>query len=493
MKHIKQLTHVYLLGLLILFSSCNKWLDVKPKTQMTEEEQFSSRQGYTDALFGIYQNSARDGGYGKHLTYSLLDMLAQRYENKSTNNSRYYKIARYNYTDDDVRVIIDSVYTNSYQSIAQANYLLKNVERKDGILDDPTYNIIKGEALGMRGFLHFDLARLFSDSYAQGANTGAPSIPYMKSFTVFPQERLTLGAILDSCEADLKAAEVLLSGNQNIDLIAGNQGSTNPDLFLQFRQNHLNYWAVKATLARLYLYKGDKANALKYALEVINSGRFRFINPSQINTDVASDNSDMTFTNEHVFSIYVSGLKNLADVFFKNVGPTGETQDLWSTRAKLDAMYQSSVAGYGSEIRKPAAARDLWNVVSPTIVYTKKYWSDKSTNVKQRVIPVIRLSEMYYIAAEAASTKEEGINYLNVVRTNRLIPALPVPATPAAFEAELQLEYRKEFYAEGQLWFFYKRKNVITIPDGVANPMTAAKYTFPLPDAEIEFGTSGTN
>ncbi|ULT40430.1 hypothetical protein KRR40_37420 [Niabella defluvii] len=60
--------------------------------------------------------------------------------------------------------------------------------------------------------------------------------------------------------------------------------------------------------------------------------------------------------------------------------------------------------------------------------------------------------------------------------------------TPEQLDAELQKEYRKELYGEGQLWFWYKRKNVINIPDGVGNPMTAAKYTFPLPLNEIEFG-----
>ena len=493
MKHIRKSTPFYILGLLLLFSSCNKWLDVKPRTQMTEEEQFSTRQGYTDALFGIYQNSAGLGGYGKHLTFSLLDILAQRYENKSITTSVYYKIARYNYTDPDVRNVIDSVFNNSYQSIAQANYLLKNVDKNNGILDATSYKIIKGEALGMRGFLHFDLVRLFAQRYADGANAGMQSIPYLRSFTVSPQARLSLGAVLDSCEADLKAAEVLLEGDKNIDRIAGNQGSTNPDLLLQYRQNHLNYWAVKATLARLYLYKGDKVNALKYAQDVIKSGKFTFINPSLINTDATSTGSDMTFTNEHVFSIYTSGLKKQVDVYFKNVGATGEVFDLYTTRAKLDAMYQCAVGGYGAEIRRPAATRDLWNVVSPTIVYSKKYWSDNSLNVKQRVIPVIRLSEMYYIAAESAPTIAEGLVFLNMVRTNRLLPELTSVSSQAAFDLELQFEYRKEFYAEGQLWFYYKRKNVLNIPDGVANPMTEAKYTFPLPNAEIEFGTSGVN
>lgn len=54
--------------------------------------------------------------------------------------------------------------------------------------------------------------------------------------------------------------------------------------------------------------------------------------------------------------------------------------------------------------------------------------------------------------------------------------------------AEIQKEYRKEMYGEGQLFYFYKRNNVVTIPDGVGNPMSEAKYVFPLPLAELEFG-----
>nr|WP_262920045.1 RagB/SusD family nutrient uptake outer membrane protein [Niabella hibiscisoli] len=108
------------------------------------------------------------------------------------------------------------------------------------------------------------------------------------------------------------------------------------------------------------------------------------------------------------------------------------------------------------------------------------------------MVPIVRLPEMYYIAAEAAPTVAAGVGYLNVVRLARLIPALgtDVVNTPALLDAELQKEYRKELYGEGQLWFWYKRKNVTTIPDGVGNPMTQAKYTFPLPLGEIEFGVN---
>jgi hypothetical protein len=485
--------HTILLSLLtvvIFCSSCNKFLDVNPKTQIKEDDQFSSKQGFTDGLFGIYQTAAQPANYGKHLTFGLLDMLAQRYENKSIATTPFYKIARYNFTDPDVQRVVDSVFNNSYATIAQANFVLKNVD--NGVLDESTKAIIKGESLGMRAFLHFDLIRLFANSYSNGANASNPSIAYLKTFTVRPTERLTLADALNACEADLKEAEQLLSTNQNIDQIAQNQGSISADLFLQFRQNHLNYWAVKATLARFYLYKGDKVNALKYALEVINSNKFSFVNQTTLNVDASSVNSDLTFSSEHIFSIYVSRLKTVADALFKAQTSVGEVGDLWSTRANLNATYQTTLPNYGTDIRSPIASKSLWNELSANIVYSKKLWSDNDINVKQKLIPIIKLAEMYYIAAESAPSIQEGTNYLNVVRVARLIPALsPAPASEAAFDAELQLEYRKEFYAEGQLWFYYKRKGVTTIPSGLVTPMTNTQYTLPLPVAELEFGTSG--
>jgi len=97
---------------------------------------------------------------------------------------------------------------------------------------------------------------------------------------------------------------------------------------------------------------------------------------------------------------------------------------------------------------------------------------------------------MYYIAAEASETIDQALVYLNKVRTARLIPALSAGSvsTAALLETELFKEYRKDFYAEGQLWFYYKRKNYNSLPNSVGGTMDNTKYTFPLPDNEIEFG-----
>lgn len=483
----------YLLLLLLpAFAGCKKWLDVTPQTQVKEEEQFSTQQGFTDALFGIYTKAASQQLYGNNLSFGMLDVLAQYYENKSNTSTHYGQLARYNYTYNgtigvNVQQMISDVWTNMYAAIAQANYILKNVDSRKDVLKGNIYNLVKGEALGLRAFMHFDLLRMFAPAWLDGANAQQPAIPYMEQFTVSPGQRLTVEGVLNKCEQDLLAAENLLAALPEIDQIADNQGITSLDLVTMYRQNHLNYWAVKAMLARLYLYKGEKEKAFAYANEVINSEKFRFMQPGEFSGDATLVTSDLTLSREHVFSLYVSDLKATADLLFKQSSKATETTDLFSTRAKLDAMHEASVPGYGSDIRR-VDQQLFWTQITTSVVYSKKYHSDMPTNVKQRLVPVIRLPELYFIAAETAPATAEGVAYLNAVRTARLLPELATSLTAVELMAEIQKEYRKEMYGEGQLFYFYKRNNVVTIPDGVGNPMSEAKYVFPLPLAELEFG-----
>ncbi|MFD2886744.1 RagB/SusD family nutrient uptake outer membrane protein [Chitinophaga cymbidii] len=467
---------------------------MSPKTQTREEDQFSSAQGFIDALFGAYQQAASDSLYGKELTFGALDVLAGRYENKAS-GAFYGDFARYNYTNVssttssrmNAEATLEGIWSTAYATIAQCNYILKNIEAGRSMLGTVNYSVIKGEAIALRAFLHFDLLRMYAPAYLDGANAAVNAIPYMEQFTVLPQEKRTVAAILDRCEQELLEAEQLLSVHTDIDQIAGNQGSVSIDLFLMYRQNHLNYWAVKGALARLYLYKGDKPQALKYAKEVIESGKFRFMTVAELGVDPGTTASDITFTPEHIFSVYKSDLRRLAEDLFKPSADNREdNRDLYSTVTKVNNMYETSVPGYGTDMRIPAASKPIWSAsTAGGWIYTRKYYADNQNNVKQRVMPVMRLPEMYYIAAEAAALPADGLAYLNEVRTAR---GLPVLTDAATLDVELQKEYRKEFYGEGQFWFYLKRRNVTTVPDGVGNPMTEAKYTFPLPLVEIEFG-----
>ena len=45
---------IYIALSLMALTSCNDWLDVSPKSQIKEEEQFSREGGYKDQLTGVY-------------------------------------------------------------------------------------------------------------------------------------------------------------------------------------------------------------------------------------------------------------------------------------------------------------------------------------------------------------------------------------------------------------------------------------------------------
>jgi hypothetical protein len=104
-------------------------------------------------------------------------------------------------------------------------------------------------------------------------------------------------------------------------------------------------------------------------------------------------------------------------------------------------------------------------------------------------IPLIRVAEMYYIAAECLKATDPGaaLDYLNTARKNRNLSVLTGITDPTVIQAEIFKEYQKEFLQEGQLFFYYKRLNLGKI-EFTAVPGSPAVYILPLPDNEVEYG-----
>ena len=59
-----------LLIILLAFcmTSCNDWLDVRPRTEQKDYDQFSTVDGFFDALVGTYMEMAATDAYGERLT-----------------------------------------------------------------------------------------------------------------------------------------------------------------------------------------------------------------------------------------------------------------------------------------------------------------------------------------------------------------------------------------------------------------------------------------
>lgn len=99
-------------------------------------------------------------------------------------------------------------------------------------------------------------------------------------------------------------------------------------------------------------------------------------------------------------------------------------------------------------------------------------------------IPLLKISEMYFIAAETEPVAADGVNLLNIVRANRGLTAL---ATTVNINTELQKEYQKEFFGEGQLFYYYKRRNITSIPNGSSTANITVNYAIPMPVSETQY------
>ncbi|TMI88859.1 MAG: RagB/SusD family nutrient uptake outer membrane protein, partial [Bacteroidetes bacterium] len=265
--------------IVVSLTGCKKWLDTETPLQVDENTVLSTEQGFKEALNGVYLQMGNVNVYGRDMTFGLMSVLGRSYDTTISPaiGSLYYQGAQYNFQDPAVKTAFTNIWNNLYFSIANLNNVLGNVDSRQNVFTGNNYNTIKGEALGVRAFLHFDLVRMFAPSPA-AAGLNVPAIPYVTKISPYAAPVLTTGAILDSCIADLKIAESLLSQTD-------------------MTTSRITYWGVKGLLARIYLYKGDLVNAQAYALSVINSNKFPMI---------TAVNSDWMITKEHVFSLFSS-------------------------------------------------------------------------------------------------------------------------------------------------------------------------------------------
>ena len=100
------------------------------------------------------------------------------------------------------------------------------------------------------------------------------------------------------------------------------------------------------------------------------------------------------------------------------------------------------------------------------------------------IIPILRLSEMYLIAVEAApSISESNRLYAIYMESKNVLVDNPF-TTLEEINEELAKEYRREFFAEGQMFFYYKRHNMSKMWSKENQTVSESDYILPLPNTE---------
>lgn len=448
-------------------TSCKKFLDVEPKTNLSEDQLFSNEAGFQQALNGVYSQLASRDMYGDKLTMGFVSGLAQNYATTGS-GVQMAEVVRLNYVSTEVQTHISGIWTTGYSAIAGLNKIVaKSVENK-AVLSDTAYALVRGEALALRALVHFDLLRLFGKQYTTGKDLKA--IPYVADLSENAKVPNSTAEVIELALTDLKEAEGLLKEKDPI-LIND----------IRTRRNKLNYFGAKALEARILLYKGDNTGAAAAATIVVNSAKYPFVTSQEASASGTTITTlrDRLYFNEQVFMLRSRELNNWTETYFKT-NSNIITNRLTRSNANFATLYENSTTDIRFLYRLESQGSNL---------FPSKFWQNASTELsetrKDQYVPVIRVSEMYYILAETASTPAEGIGYLNTVRQNRGLGILTA-TTPANLRTEITKEYQKEFYGEGQLFFYYKRINATSMQFRNA-AITPAQYVLPIPNTELEY------
>ena len=245
--------------------SCSDWFDVSPKTDVKAAELFESEDGFMEALAGIYVSMTDDAAYGDNLSFGMLDQMAQLYDmipDGATDRSEIYDYTNTTSGGYNTKGKLADSWGKAYNIIANANNLLKWLDEKGVtvITNEQTRNMIRGEALAIRAYVHFDVLRGWGPIYSE--NPSAKCMPYRTTADKEKMPLLPANEVAEKIIADLTEAKDLLSYESTLSL-----GET-ANLERRYR---FNYHAVNAELARVYCYIGEAEKAANAAREVINS------------------------------------------------------------------------------------------------------------------------------------------------------------------------------------------------------------------------------
>ncbi|MDR2130580.1 MAG: RagB/SusD family nutrient uptake outer membrane protein [Odoribacteraceae bacterium] len=468
-----------------LLVACNDWLDVSPAGEIKASDMYRDEEGFQGVLAGVYVAMADPALYGRTMTMQLPELLVRHWD-VSTDASLEGYLRDYRFEQSIVKNHITNTWRAYYNAIVSLNSLLGAIDEKKEIFTAGNYNLVKGEALGLRAFLHFDVLRLWGP-VPVNADTSAIAIPYVREVTrdVDKLVSISYGRVLRAIIDDLDAAGELLADDpiKRYHSSILNSGSNGPDNeFWYFRQNRFNYLAVQATKARYYQWIGHHDLAVTHARAVIEatiSGSstrvFELATERTVGGDIDVD-ADLTMGVEHIFAVHNAHLlSNIESFFF-----LGNCKQELTT---IDEAWEKTA--HSNDIRnKPNRYWEIFQAVKQQAVFKKYYDPDAKTAAT--VVPLIRLAEMYFIVM-AHGPLDEANRLLVDFRVARVMD-LSIDnslVTPADVHSRLEREYRKEFFCEGQMFYFYKRLGQpnLTWPVIVEN----VPYQLPKPEQQANF------
>lgn len=438
-------------------SSCkDSFLELKPYTSQATADAVGTEKDMLVALGGAYQGFRNASNFGRNIPV-IGDVAGDNVFVSIANSGRYTTFNAYSFTVASSEY--SGIWSTLYTTILRANNII------DATLTSSTaVNQYKGEAYAIRALCYFELLQHFARPYTDTPN--GPGVPLVLHYdTSLKPARNTISEVYAQIESDL---------SQAYSLITTYRGTA-----------YIGKYAARGLAAKVALFKGDYATALTYAQDVITNSGFTLVGSSDLVSYWASTAAQTTGKVETLFEVVSDATYNLG------------TDEL---------AYMYSQAGYGDLLAAPA----LYNLYSstdvrrglitvgtrasgenPAYIVTKFKAVANDRDDKK----VLRLSDVYLIAAEAAHSQSSSNDVLSLTYLNALVAkrdaSLVYTSTGNQLLEDILLERRKELAFEGdRLHTLNRLKRDITrsgaFPAAALSiPYTNFRRVGPIPQDEL--------
>jgi starch-binding outer membrane protein, SusD/RagB family len=455
------------LSLVVAFPSCKKLLTI-PETDLIAGETALSSITYAEqAVIGIY--AAMNVEMNILLNSTFADEVAKsEFYNAVTTHEWQYGPADVGLRDNFTGIAIH------YRIVNRANVVLAALPGSDStkVGDEVKRVRLRGEALFLRAYAHFDAFRYYCDNY----NPAGLAMPYMETSTLDPTPRIKMDVFFQKLNADLAEAKNLVPNNLT-------------DLDRATRA------AVSGLQARVALYMRDWVNAENYASEYIAAVPLATaaLFPG-IWTDANSAEQAFRLKRTATIGGRIGSLFRGTSASAANIGLVTwkPSEKLWTS---YDAVNDVRFASYLKDEPLLTAAGRPSRIIQK---YAGTGYATAAENVAWG--KVFRTGEMYLIRAEAraeqnkftgANSAESDVNALRAARITGYVNVV-FASKDAAITAILQERF-KELPFEGHRFFDLKRRGLpvtrIAVdapsPAGTTLPAGNFRFVLPIPLPEI--------
>ena len=465
---------------LIVFGCDESIIEIKDPQAVTADIALQKVSGVDALMRSAYRRMHEFNYYGQNQLLApeaLADNLVianntGRYTNHVTNtvNTHMNRYDRYP-TVNDCNLVL------KYADAAKANSTTE-----DPAVTTQLKNRLKGEALFLRSLVFHDMVKVYGYEPGKEVNGWTEGIilrttPTEGTSNADFRARSSVSEVYTQIIADLTEAITLLPNEADFG------GSVFPASEKIYRVSKA---AAQALLARVYLYKGDYANANTQAVAAL---------AGTAKTVVSSANYANSWNvSNHPESIFEL---NIASADWSSVdGVNNSMASLTNSLPNGLSAGSAQFAVCGSAELKAAfevgdIRSTLW--VNNSGRWECKKWRGESGDYREN-IPVIRVSEVILIAAEARANNSDDAGaqtILNTLRTNRGLAA--TTNTGQALKDLILNERRVELCFEGHRWFDLKRLG-LAIPKPASLGVNPVQYTdfrilAPLPSDQVKLNS----